>query len=304
MFDKKEMSRWVKYAGSDKGVTIGRYWAGTEQNEQIYPVLGQPFKSSYPFKITKLSDDSRIFSNTNPFFQPPNQEIKIKVAIEMGYLYDLSRLEKIKGKPLLVTKLNNGNYKIIDFLKTTIYTPKDLEPYRIPVILNGMEMKPIDFTDQRSIDRATLEITVKSNSSGQFLYNGVEEVINPGMIFFAFSLGAKREGFYTPIVKAEILSHAQAKEKSGRPDLNDSVYLKNKYLMILFSSYNNSGYSPLFSFDETYFSKNTDPGIETISPLSAKIRNEATNYKHIFQLKARGIPGNVGGFSDHIFVRL
>jgi len=302
MFDKKEMARWVKYAGSDNGITVGRDWAGTEQGEQILPVLGNPFPSTYPFKITKLSDDAKIFNNEKSYFSPPDQEIKIKVAVEMGYVYDLSRLEKSKNKPLLVTKMKNGNYKVIDFVKTTIYTPKDLEAYRIPVILNGKEMKPIDFNDPKSIAAATLEVTVKTNSLGQFVYSGADEILNPGMIFFAFTIGTRIEGNYTPISKLELLSYAQAKEKSGRPNLNDSVYLKNKYLMVLFSAFNNSSYAPLYSFDQTYFSKNTDPGVETLSPFAKKIRNTPMKYSHRFNLKA--FPGSPGGFSDHIFLRI
>lgn len=316
MFESSYIPRWVGFQN--------RRWVGTERNELIAPIIGAPYPDDYPFKKYYLESNAPIYENTPNFLVPgpKNLEVTIKVAIQRGKLYDISSIERSRTKPLLVVKLSDGTYNIITFNQNLILTEDDLEKYRIPIMINGTEMKQIDFKDQKSIDAATLTTTIKFDQDGYALPKEPENInYNRGQIYLLIKKQANPDGTpinpenYSRILGAEIISFDQlmAKnvfEKTGGSwrIKEEAPYMKDKVSITLLESWENSSYSGLGSATELIFSKGTTIDINSISPdLLQEYRDDISGknrYRQIFQFKGTSSSSDLKDFNDHFFCRV
>jgi hypothetical protein len=319
MFESSYIPRWVGYQNNR--------WVGTERYDLIAPITGAPNPNDYPFKKYFLESNAPVYENTPNFFAPgpKNVEVKIKIAIQKGNLYDLSGIEKSRDKPLLVVKLSDGTYNVITFNQNLILTEDDLEKYRIPIMINGLEMKKIDFNKQKSVDAATLTTTIKFDQDGYTLPRGIGDPenlqYNRGQIYFLIKKQANPDGTainpenYSRILGAEIISFDQlmAKNVFEKPGgswriKEDAPYMKDKVSITLLESFQHSSYIGIGSTNQSLFSKGTSIDIDNISPALLQQRSDdlsgKNRYKQVFVF--RGLPYSFGqlNFNDHFFCRV
>jgi hypothetical protein len=316
MFESSYIPRWVGY--------IDGQWVGTEIRDLIAPITGAPNPNDYPFKKYFLESNAPVYENTPNFSAagPKNVEVKIKIAIQKGNLYDLSSIEKSRDKPLLVVKLSDGTYNVITFNQNLILTEDDLEKYRIPIMINGLEMKKIDFNKQKSVDAATLTTTIKFDQDGYTL-PGVppEDIIyNKGKIYFLIKKQANPDGTpinpenYSRILGAEIISFDQlmAKNVFEKPGgswriKEDEPYTKDKVFLTMLDSWRHSSYIGIGSANQSIFSKGTSIDIDNISPaLLQQYSDDNLGKNRYTQVFRFGSANNSLGsnFNDHFFCRI
>jgi hypothetical protein len=299
-------------------------WIGTEGYDLIKPIIGAPYPNDYPFKKYYLGSNAPIYENTPNFFAPgpKNIEVTIKTAIQKGKLYDISSIERSRNKPLLVVKLSDGRYNVITFNQNLILTEDDLEKYRIPIMINNLEMKQINFNDQKSIDAATLTTTVKFDQDGFTLPTLPESgFFNRGQIYFLIKKQANPNGTpinpenYSRILGAEIITFDQLMNRNvfEKPGgfwtfKEGSPYMKDKVSITMLQSYTHSRYVGVGSSTDSLFGKGTIPNISNISPfLLQKYRDDISGknrYRQVFEFKGGFNSFSEENFNDHFFCRV
>jgi len=318
MFKSSYIPPWVGYQN--------RRWVGTPSSDLISPITGVPNPYDYPFKKYFLESDAPIYENRiDPYFGggPKNLEVNIKIAIQKGNLYDLSGIERSRNKPLLVVKLSDGRYNIITFNQNLILTEDDLEKYRIPIMINDLEMGQINFNKQKTIDAATLKTTVKFNQDGITLPTEPPESggFNRGQIYFLIKKQANPNGTpinpenYSRILGAEIITFNQLLAKNVFEKINgnwtikvDAPYMKDKVSINMLESWVHSSYIGIGSASQLLFGKGTRIDIANISPALLKKYSDDSSgknrYQQVFQFKSDPRSFNQTDFNDHFFCRV
>jgi hypothetical protein len=318
MFESSYIPPWVGYQN-------GR-WVGTPSNDLISPITGVPNPYDYPFKKYFLESDAPIYENRpDPSFfgnGPKNLEVNLKIAIQKGNLYDISSLERSRSKPILVVKLSDGTYNVITFNQNLILTEDDLEKYRIPIMINGLEMKQIDFNDQKSIDAATLKTTIRFDQDS-FTLPALPETVNfnRGQIYLLIKKQANPNGTpinpenYSRILGAEIITFDQLIAKNVFDKLGGfwtikegAPYMKDKISINMLESYVHSSYIGVGSASQLLFGKGTKIDIADISPALLKKYNDdisgKNKYQQVFQFQASPYSFGQVNFNDHFFCRV
>jgi hypothetical protein len=303
MFESSYIPRWVGYQNGE--------WVGTEIRDLIAPITGAPNPNDYPFKKYYLGSNAPVYENSPffPFGGPKNLEVIIKIAIQKGKLYDISGIERSRNKPLLVVKLSDGRYNIITFNQNLILTEDDLEKYRVPIMINDLEMKQINFNDQKSIDAATLTTVIKFDQRD----GAALSFDNPrGKIYFLIKKQANPNGTpinpenYSRILGAEIISHDQLMIKNGIGE--NSPYMKDKVSITMLDSSANARYTGMGSASQFLFSKGTFIDIDNISPALLQQYRDDNSGKNTYQqfFEFKGTPYSYGqvNFNDHFFCRV
>ena len=319
MFESSYIPHWVGFQDGN--------WIGTESHDLIQPILGAPYPNDYPFKKYYLGSNAPIYDNTPNFLTsgPPNLNVSIRTAIQRGKLYDLSKIERSRTKPLLVVKLFTGEYNIITFNQNLILSEEELEAYRVPIMINGLEMKQIDFTDQDSIDAATLTTRVKFDSSGYTFPEAPESVVpgtyNRGQIYLLIKKQANPNGTpvnpanYSRILGAEIVTFDQLLAKNalelrgGFWALKESSpYMKDKVSITMMESYLYSRYVGVGAATELVSKKGVSFDFDDSSPLLYRKYQESvarqTRYKQVFTFEGRFGSSAEENFNDHFFCRV
>ena len=317
MFESSYIPPWVGFQN--------RRWVGTENDDLISPITGIPNPIDYPFKKYFLESDAPIYENRpDPYFgnRPKNLEVNIKIAIQRGKLYDISSIERSRTKPLLVVKLSDGTYNIITFNQNLILTEDDLEKYRIPIMINGTEMKQIDFKDQKTVEAATLKTTIKFDQDGlPFPIYPENSSYNRGRIYFLIKKQANPDGTpinpenYSRILGAEIITFDQlmAKNVFEKPDgfwkiKEEAPYMKDKVSINMLDSYIHSSYIAIGSASQLLFTKGTEIDINNISPALLKKYSDdqsgKNRYQQVFRFQVDPYSFNQTDFNDHFFCRV
>lgn len=320
MFETSYIPKWVGYNN--------RQWTGTENSDLIQPIRGSPYPKDYPFKKYFLESDAPVFEDLPNFISangPPDLEVNIKVAIQMGNLYDLSLIEKSKTKPLLVVRLGDGNYNIITFNQNLILSEEELEDYRVPILINGKEMKPIDWEKQDSIDAATLTVGVKFNRDGYIMPEAPEGFFtgefNRGQIYLLIKKQANTDGSpvnpanYSRILQAEIVTFEQLKKQNALTDRSGywalkegGRYMKDKTSYLMMESYTKAQYVEVGAAYLYVSNKGVAYDPADSSPFLQKEYHESLSRKgsyrqtFSFAVGTRTDPGE--NFNDHFFCRV
>ncbi len=319
MFESSYLPRWV---GFDDG-----HWTGTEGHDMIQPILGAPFPNDYPFKKYYLGSDAPIYENSPNFpnMGPPNLNVSVRTAIQKGKLYDLSKIEKSRTKPLLVVKLFTGEYNIITFNQNLILTEEDLEPYRVPILINGFEMKTLDWADPESIEASTLTTRVHFDSSGSTFPEAPESVsngtFNRGQIYLLIKKQANPDGTpiiagnYSRILGAELVTFDQLwaknvfENRGGLFAIKDkNPYMKDKVSITMMESYTHARYEGVGAASILAINKAVGFNLDDASPFFLKAYQESvarqTRYTQIFRFQGRFGSGDEQNFNDHFFCRV
>lgn len=221
------------------GLSYG--WCGTESNDFIAPILGQPFENNYPFKKFVVESDAPIFQNRLEFFGadgPANTTVNIKIAFQKGKVFDLFKIEKLINRPVIVTKLDSGLYRIIKTNGAIDYTEDELESIRVPVMINGSEMEDVDPGDLAGATDSTLSLQLKFNSLGNLpTPTSTGGGNNEGIVYLMLKKRPSNNTtppdprYYQQIIGAEIVSFSQLKLMGAVKDgvLNEThPYVKDR----------------------------------------------------------------------------
>lgn len=213
-------------------------WAGSQQEPFVGPIGQQPFDKDYPFKKYLVDTDAPVLTNTKDFvvsFAPPNSLINSKIAIQKGNIYDLSRIERSRNRPIMVSKLLNGSYRIITSNKDLTLTENELSEYRVPLTINGKDMQTLNLDSPSSISANSLAIRVKYGAGG--LPSNVSPV-DESKIHMLIQRqkdvvdGVRDPNYYSRILGVELISSIQLRERRvidfyGNL-VRDHSYLKHK----------------------------------------------------------------------------
>lgn len=288
MFEKKNYPRWVDW--EDTGGQSVR-WFGTE-NKLIRPILGAPFPNDYPFKIYQIQNDAPVFEGESVSFFPKNLTINVKLAIQKGFLYDVSKIEPFKNNPLLITKRQDGKFRVITGGSSEDYELADFEAYRIPIFLNGKEMKTIDFSKPESVNDASLLIKIEyKNGIIQGSFNSYGE----SQIFIVLTLTGGNSTRFKNITRADLMSYSQIKARG-------SGFLLRKTVIPFFSGFTAARYDTLGSPYGSYEFKAADAA--GFSKLTEEELKKKKIYQYYFDLRAGTATDTVENFYDHIFLRV
>ncbi len=211
----------------------------------ISPINGQSFPATYPFKKLLISTDAPIIEST--FENPRNLAINIKVGIEKGDIYDLSRISSSRFRPLMVSQKEDGSYIVVKDATTQKYTKQGLEPFKVPLFINSAKMESFDAENP---DKNSLTVTIEYDNSGN------QKINDKSKIFLVLQKRRfsendsiqqveERERFST-LTGAELLSFNQLKAR-GAYDSNNSFlpqsnFMRNKVRYLFMDAYSKMGY--------------------------------------------------------------
>jgi hypothetical protein len=235
MFKEAVINRDVNY--------IDNGWLSRNQSFDS-PLRGVENPSDYPFKKYFINSDAPVFEDSPSFpAGPPNLIIRnVQVAIQQGSIYDLSRIEDSKTRPLIINKLRNGTFKIFTGSRTLVYEKKDFDRMRVPITINSSLMKPLDFKDY-----------APNTLSSEFFFNEEGSVDLEKAYRMTFYLLLKKSRFandqseqlseeqkrFSRIISAEIISYKQLKGRgvfnSSDQFVQSAPYMKDKILVDFFN---------------------------------------------------------------------
>ena len=249
--------RWVDIASGRNGKTmpeIGNCLHGTE-NDLILPLHGRVFEQDYPFKIKifnstapVLRGDSNIniFSLFNPV-QLANLKITVSVAIQFGKIYDLAKLAIEKKSPVAVSKRKSGNYKILTSSQNSLATEAEIDFLRVPVYVNGAEMKPIDLLSNSSMLSQSFNLEFEYNDTGiGFKGNGTR--YDDYNIYLVLSFSTKNGGSYSE--KYDLISSVNI--VTGKQIREQEISDTENEILTLFTPWGKAGYHHL-PIDSSYY---------------------------------------------------
>lgn len=226
MFKQREIVDVVFYNN-------GWHYDSTDFN---VPIEGTRLPLNYPFKKYWISDDAPVYPETPNFSSlgPPNLKVNFKIGVQKGNLYDLSLIAPSIYRPLLVSKLKNGNYRIITFTGAVEKTIEELEYLRVPISMNGALMNTVNFEEEVS-DSLLFNLQVIFDKSGMtdFRFH------NPGQIYLLIKkhLNSSNEKF-SRLVSAELVSYLQLQSRgvfNSKGIFNPAhSYLKDKTMILFF----------------------------------------------------------------------
>ncbi len=314
MFSKQNTLRWVEYARS----TSTFQWIGTEENEFVPPILGEPFPDIYPFKKFIVSTDAPVFTNSLGFTAqgPPNTVVNVKVAFQKGKVFDLFKVEKLINRPVIVIKLENGKYRIVKTNGAIDYTESQLEQFRVPVILNGREMVDVDPNNLSAATESTLTLQLRFNSGGGLPTPspvfGSDN--NDGMVYLMLKKRPSSNTtppdprYYQQIIGAEIVSFIQLKQRGAVTNgiINENhPYVKDRRRIILLDLNGIMRYRGVGSVESILATKGNFQPENYGGFIEKAVMNSATE-------RTTQILTLVGGvdvfseqhFNDHLFTRI
>ncbi len=289
-------------------------WAGSQQEPFMGPIGKQPFDNTFPFKKYLISTDAPVLENTRDFVvrpAPPNLVANSKIAIQKGNIYDLSRIERSRNRPIMVSKLSNGSYRIITSNKDLTLTESQLSEYRVPLLINGKEMKDLDLKSPASINANSLTVRVTYNSFGQ--PKGTDD-IDEGQIHLLIQRqrdvveNVRDPNYYSRILGAELISSLQLREKrvidfAGKL-IPDHPYLKYKDRILFLEGRSAFGYVGVGSM-RYLFDNVVATDLDNYSPFFQEQYRESLNATRTQVYTA--LPNgsiNETSFHDHIFIRI
>ncbi len=275
----------------------------------ISPINGESFSSSYPFKKFLISTDAPAFDGPG---NPKNLTINIKVGIEKGDIYDLSKISNLRARPLMVSEKRDGSYVVVKDSTTQKYTKQGLENFRVPLFINSGKMESFDSLNP---DKNSLTVSIEYDN------NGNQKINDKSKIFLviekrrfsqnnSIQTAEEREKFST-LVGAELLSFSQLKAR-GAYDSNDvfqpnSNFMKNKVRYLFMDAYPKMGYVSIGALHEIMQDQSgggLDLGNYSEYVRKAYLKSLETPETRIFSLFRDNQVPPVENYNSDIFIRI
>jgi hypothetical protein len=136
----------------------------------ISPTNGESFPNSYPFKKFLISTNAPTFEGPG---SPKNLTINIKIGIEKGDIYDLSRISNLRARPLIISEKRDGSYVVVKDSITQKYTKQELEPFRAPLFINSAKMESFNSLNP---DKNSLTVTLEYDNNGSQKINDKSKI--------------------------------------------------------------------------------------------------------------------------------
>lgn len=311
MFKETKINKQIRYIGSSfRGFGV----------ELDTPMRGVPNESDYPFKKYFLESDAPIFTETSSFSAGGPKKFTInnvKIAIQKGNIYDLSKIQSAKDVPLVVTKLRNGKYNLMRGSQFSTLEKKDLDNIRVPITINSSIMK--DYDSENPFPN-TLISKFFFDSSGQPDLNKSYQMsfylVLRKLRFFEDEgkQRAEEEKRFSTITAAELLSYSQLKAKgvyNSRDEfVSDSGYLRDRILIKFFDLTFRFSYFGINDLSQFAFNQREQGNIELsdYSEIFQEQYNQSLEMKTTQVFGPKALNGPVGGeddsFIDDIFIRI
>ncbi len=300
---------------------LGYYsdWVGNQLMSLNYPMGIMTFKDDHPFKKYFIQSDAPVLENVKDvnYLGPRNGEVNIQVAIQQGFIYDISRIERNKNRPAIVMKLRDGRYRVMTANKNLVLTSEQMADYAIPVKINGKNMQTLDF---ENLQVSPSKLTVKS----KFDVWGQPSVIDvyEGRIYLLIERqkdvipGRRDPDYYSRILGAEIITGQQLRTKRAIDEYGnfdfEHHYLQHKDILTFLDVAGRFGYVGVGSM--RYVFEGEEAQFENYSDFFKKTYqdNVKTPKDHFFTVlpgAARGgsLFGGGGGIEemcDHLCIRI
>lgn len=298
---------------SDVFYSVGQWFGG--EPSLVSPIKGDILPVSYPFKKYFLETDAPILENSRPLrgFGLPNSTVNIKIGIEKGDVYDLSRLEQERQKPIVATKRKDGSVRVITSSRNLSLTPAQLSAYKVPVIING---KPIEKFDFEKPEKNSLTLQLQFDASGNYVFN------EKGKIWLLITRQKFSENIevqsreqrlkFSKILSVEIISFQQLKAK-GVFDAKDQInlrhpYLANKELFTFLNLIPKMGYIPLSNLSNIIREYGFQGGVDLslygnyFNKLYQESRNQSNTFVFSIFRDVNSPPAE--NYIDDIFIRI
>jgi len=147
------------YTHNAEGFQSG--WNGNQLRSLNYPMGVMTFQPDHPFKKYFVQSDAPVLDNIPDvnYLGPKNGTVNIQIAIQQGFIFDISKIERDKKRPAIVSKLRDGRYRVLTSNKNLVLTHEQMMEYAVPVRINGRVMQPLNLDD---LAASTNLLTVKS----------------------------------------------------------------------------------------------------------------------------------------------
>jgi hypothetical protein len=241
---------------ANKRVYFNLGWEGNQQNSLIEPTGRQPFEPDYPFKKYFIGSDAPVLEDTKDFVRqgPPGLSVNVKIAIQMGKIYDLSQIERSRNRPILVSRLKSGKFRVITSNKDLLLSEDEMDQYRVPLSINDKIMKPMNLAIKEEVEANTLNVRflLGPDAIPKYKGNGLDE--GQAYIFLKKQNNGQSETYYSKILSAEIVTYVQLRAKRVI-DFNgnlvaDHTFLRDKIRMDFLDIYPKMGYRGVNSMRE------------------------------------------------------
>lgn len=201
-FATKKIEKWISQQVDSQQPRSDAY--GLER-----PKFGVNFEN-HPFKFFFVSSDAPVVINDSTSL-PVSVEnnVKMNLAINEGFVYDLSRYKKSRKEPLYITKRKDGRFLAIGLNSKEFLTEDSLDALKVPVTINGAEMKQVTTNETGPIISLTMRM---KGSTANFLGDPAED----GCVYLQVTFEDINEletNSTAGIDSADILTGKQIKEK-------------------------------------------------------------------------------------------
>lgn len=168
---------------------------------------------NHPFKIFFVSDTAPVLESASQTLSPTlKNEFEMTLAINEGFVYDLSLYDPNYNHPLLVTKRLDGTFLFLS-QKREVFQLKDLERMKIPVKIGTQTMTEVI----PGAPGPTITLTIKTK--GEFIDFDEYDLNGMGCLFLEVifrNIQVSVAGKATPISSATILTAEQIRQKYGQ----------------------------------------------------------------------------------------